>query len=411
MSVRPARNVSGLPPLRVGIVGMGAAGWAFVPALHAHPDVQWVACAEVDPITRAALAQEAPDVAVCASLEQLLERADIDALIVATPTPMHADQVCAAAASGRHVLVEKPMATSLAQAAAMIEATDRAAVVFMVGHSHGQDLPIQTMRSIIASGEVGALRMIHTWCYTDWMRRPRRHDELDATQGGGVTFRQGAHQFDVLRVLAGGHGRSVRAQTFDWDPQRPGIGAHTVYLDFADGAVATAVYNGYGGFASRSLCAGISEWGLGPSPIPIPIPIPNPAQSPSTNETYSPTTPSIQAAKRTRARHAIPTQAPFQPFFGLTLASCERGDLHQTPTGLLVHRHTGIETIDLPANRSPRDRVIDEFAAAIRGQHAPRHDGRWGMATLEVCVAALESSRSGQTVHLAHQVALRPTQD
>ena len=63
--------------------------------------------------------------------------------------------------------------------------------------------------------------MIHTWNFTDWMTRPRRPDELDVAQGGGVTYRQGAHQFDIIRLIGGGLVKSVRATTFDWDPKPP----------------------------------------------------------------------------------------------------------------------------------------------------------------------------------------------
>jgi phthalate 4,5-cis-dihydrodiol dehydrogenase len=61
----------------------------------------------------------------------------------------------------------------------------------------------------------------------------------------------------------------------------------------------------------------------------------------------------------------------------------------------------------LPRPGIPRVEVIDEWIAAIREGRAPLHDGRWGMATLEVCVAMLESAVSGREVTLEHQVAAR----
>ena len=62
--------------------------------------------------------------------------------------------------------------------------------------------------------------MIHTWNFTDWIYRPRRPDELDISLGGGVTFRQGSHQFDIIRLLGGGMVKSVHA-----DDVRLGRGA------------------------------------------------------------------------------------------------------------------------------------------------------------------------------------------
>ena len=84
------------------------------------------------------------------------------------------------------------------------------------------------MRELVASGELGRARLLHNIYYSDWVYRARRPEELDETLGGGITFRQGAHQFDILRLLGGGLVKSVRAQTFNWDPDRSVIGAHSV---------------------------------------------------------------------------------------------------------------------------------------------------------------------------------------
>ena len=189
-------------------------------------------------------------------------RSYLDAVYIATPTELHAEHAGLAFAAGKHVLTEKPMAIRLEEAQAMIAAAERAGVSLVVGHAHGYDRPIQAMREIITSGRLGRVRMIHTWNFTDWMYRPRRPDELEIALGGGVTFRQGSHQFDIIRLLGGGMVRSVRATAFDWDPNRRSIGAHTVTLQFADGAAATAVYNGYGYFSTTELISDVTEWGF-----------------------------------------------------------------------------------------------------------------------------------------------------
>ena len=379
--------------VRIGIAGMGAAGQAFIAPLRCHAGFDWVAMAE--PVSAVCDSmQREHAVTVYASLAEMLRHAGLDAVYVATPTPLHAEQVQQAAAAGKHVLVEKPMAITLAQARAMVAAAERAGVVLLVGHSHSYDAPIARMRELIDSGELGRVRMVNTWCFSDWMQRPRRADELDSEQGGGVTFRQGAHQFDVIRLLCGGLASSVRAKTFDWNPQRRAIGAHSVFIDFADGPAATAIYNGYGGLSSMDLCFDISEWGLH-----------QPADQRPRRAAGMSATQELQA-KQARARSAIPAQAPYQPFFGLTVVSCEGGDIRQSPTGLLVHSEAGVREIDVPRGRSPRDLVLAEFHDAIAGRAPALRDGRWGLANLEVCVAAIESSRSGQEVRLHEQVAV-----
>ena len=85
--------------------------------------------------------------------------------------------------------------------------------------------------------------------------------------------------------------------------------------------------------------------------------------------------------------------------------SCERGDIRQSPDGLLVYSDKGRDEIALPKDNSPRDLVMAEFADAIAGK-ATTHTGRWGLANLEVCAAAIESSRSGREIELKHQVAV-----
>ena len=74
----------------------------------------------------------------------------------------------------------------------------------MVGHSHSFDAPILRTRALIAGGEFGAVRMINTLNYTDFVYRPRRPEELDTAQGGGAIFSQAAHQVDIVRLLGGG---------------------------------------------------------------------------------------------------------------------------------------------------------------------------------------------------------------
>jgi phthalate 4,5-cis-dihydrodiol dehydrogenase len=382
-------------PFQIGIVGVGAAGRAFLPAIKAHAGFKLAAIADPVAETRESVAAEM-DCAGYADLPAMLQGSDLDAVYIATPSELHPDHARLAFAAKKHVLTEKPMAVDLEQAQAMVADADRAGVVLVVGHAHGYDMPIQRMREIVAGGEIGRVRMIHTWNYTDWLYRPRRPDEFDLSKGGGVTFRQGSHQFDIIRLLGGGLVRGIRATTYDWDPQRSAIGAHTVFMHFADGTTATAVYNGYGYFSAMELCADVTEWGFIET-IEQRTPVTRPSAGRSAADELQ--------AKRQRAKSAIPTSAPFQPTFGLTIVSCERGDVRQSPRGLYIYSAEGRREEILPTDKSPRDLVLDEFHDAITGARPPVHDGRWGLANLEVCVAAIESSATGREIALKHQVA------
>jgi phthalate 4,5-cis-dihydrodiol dehydrogenase len=380
--------------IAIGILGLGTAGRAFIPAIRAHSGLTLAAvCEPVDEV-RDTVAGEL-GVRGYADLQGLLRHPGLDAVYIATPTPLHHAHAMAAFEAGKHVLLEKPMAARFEHARALVAAAEEARRVLVVGHSHSFDLPIARMREIVAGGTLGRVRMVHTWCYSDWIFRPRRADELDLEQGGGATFRQGSHQFDIIRLLCGGRARSVRARTFDWDASRRGVGAHVVFIDFEDGAAATAVYNGYGRFSSMDLCFNVGEWGqLQPPETRTPLRRPSAASTPEAE----------LRAKQERAKNAIPGSAPFQPFFGLTVVSCERGDIRQSPSGLTIYSDEGQTEIPLPTDRSPRDRVVAEFHDAITGRAPALHNGRWGLANLEMCVAALASSASGQDVLLKEQV-------
>ena len=157
-------------------------------------------------------------------------------------------------------------------------------------------------------------------------------------------------------------------------------------MQFEGGITATAVYNGYGYFSTMELISDVTEWGF-TEPVDKRPPVKRGLGGASAADELE--------AKRKRARNAIPTSAPHQPHFGLTVVSCERGDIRQSPDGLYVYSDQGREEIAVRNDKSPRDLVLDEFAAAITGRAKPVHDGRWGLANLELCLAAIEPSTCG----------------
>ncbi|SAK50922.1 oxidoreductase domain-containing protein [Caballeronia temeraria] len=158
--------------VRIGIVGFGMAGRAFVPALAKHPGFVFAGFADPLASVREGGAQEFGVVAY-ESIDELIEHGALDAVYVASPTTLHRTHVELAAHAGKHVLVEKPMAANLDDARAMVAAAEAAGIVLLAGHSHGYDQPIHAMRELVDSGELGRVRMVHTWCVRT-MQSPRR---------------------------------------------------------------------------------------------------------------------------------------------------------------------------------------------------------------------------------------------
>ncbi|GAA4886173.1 Gfo/Idh/MocA family oxidoreductase [Pseudonocardia benzenivorans] len=388
-----------MEPLRLGVAGLGVAGDVLVPFVDHHPD--FVLAAGADPAAPAREAFAGPGRAVFASVEQMCASDGVDAVYVATPTHLHAEHTIAALRAGHHVIVEKPMAVSMASAAAMVEAADEAGRVLLVGHSQSFEAPVRAMRRIVASGELGALQAVNAWYYTDWMFRPRTPDELDLAMGGGAPMRQGAHHVDIVRYLGGGLLHSVRGQVGQWDPGRPGQGAYSAFLEFDDGTPATIVYSGYDHFPSTELTFGIGEAGRPMAGYAV------------ARRTLAAAAGTAEADIKRGGAGAPGRQRELlrggthQPFFGLVVVSCERGDVRVSPDGLRVYGDEQAVEISLAGEPVGRSAMLTELADAVRTGSPAVHDGRWGLANLEVCLALVESSRTRSEVPLAHQVPLR----
>ena len=97
-------------------------------------------------------------------------------------------------------------------------------------------------------------------------------------------------------------------------------------------------------------------------------------------------------------------QLQHQPFFGLTVVTCERGDIRQSPDGLFIYDEDGKREIHIPKGIDAREAELQEFYEGIVNDRPIFHDGRWGQATLEVCLAILQSAAERQEVTLSLQV-------
>ena len=391
-------------PIGVGVLGLGRAFTLMLPTWRDDPRVRLVAAFDPRAPARAAFAQHFGAIAYDSAQAVCADPA-VQWVYVATPHGLHAEHVCLAAQHGKHVLVEKPMALNLAQADAMIAACERAGTHLVVGHSHSFNAPVRLARQMIASGRYGAVRMIHAMQYTDFLYRPRRPEELDTAQGGGVVLSQASHQVDIARLLGGGRVERVRAMTGRWDPRRPTEGAYSALLRFDSGAFASLSYNGYGHYDSDTLMDGIGELGGAKDRL----------SHARTRQRHALTTDEQAEAQAKAERNfggaqwqPAPAQAPTaSQHFGPVIVSCEGADLRLNALGVEVCGANGPQQIAAPLPAVPRAEVIDEIWAADRLGRQPLHDGPWSRATLEVCLALLSSQASGSDILMKHQVAVR----
>jgi phthalate 4,5-cis-dihydrodiol dehydrogenase len=394
--------------IRLGVAGLGRAFSLMLPTFLRDPRIELVAACDPRESARAQFARDF-GMPVYDQIEALAENDAVEVLYIASPHQFHAQHTRVAASRGKHVLVEKPMALSLAECDEMIAACRQAGVHLIVGHCHSFDAPYLRARTLIESGELGRVRHILAVNYTDFLYRPRRPEELRTEAGGGVVFSQAAHQVDVVRLLAGSRATRARAVMGAWDPARPTEGAYSALLWFDDGVFASLSYSGYAHFDSDEWCGWIGELGVPKSADDYGTArrrlrsVASPAEEArlKAESTYG------GSAYRSPVRNEALDAVQMHQHFGAIVVSCERGDVRPMPDAVWVYGDDRRERHPLERPGVPRFEVIDELCAAILDGKEPIHNGRWAKATLEVCLALLESSREQRDVRLEHQVRLR----
>ncbi|MEX0923661.1 MAG: Gfo/Idh/MocA family oxidoreductase [Rhodovibrionaceae bacterium] len=399
-----SRHRDGGMKVRIGVLGLGRAFLAMGSSFLDHPDVALAAAADPNPQARGRFDADF-GLPVFETAEELCASDAVDALYIASPHQYHCEQVCLAAEHSKHVILEKPMALCLEDCDRMVAAAEKAGIVLVVGHTHAFDPPLLLARELIAAGRYGALRMIHLWTYTDFLYRPRRPEELDTELGGGIVFNQLPHQVDMIRHLGGGRLKSIAARLGAWDETRPTEGASAATFEFEDGCFGSMTYSGYAHFDTAEFTEGVGENGL-----------------PSSQQKHAETRKALTAFSdpEAEARYKQETgyagrglpprdRAERHQNFGLLIATCDRADLRLLPKGVGVYSSAGFELLPARGGRGSGNRsgVIDELVDALRGHYSAVHDGRWAKATLEACLAILDSDKRGEAVHLRHQVALR----
>lgn len=250
---------AGIPaPLGIGVIGCGTiANSAHLPAiLRLRDRLRLVAVADVREEQAALAARCFGAEAYYTDYRELLARPDIAIVDVCTPEFLHGEQVVAAAESGKHILCEKPMAHSLADADAMLAAAARAGVKFMVGHSRRFTRRYREVRAAIDAGEVGPVRLVR-----ENERRPRAmYSSLNlpstywepsgkpwisaAGYTHGAPMTNAVHETDLLRWFAGAEAESVYAESRITDPEGEVSDFITITIRFRNGAIgATEVVN------------------------------------------------------------------------------------------------------------------------------------------------------------------------
>jgi len=230
--------------MRLIQIGLGGFGRSWAKLAHQADGVQLVAAVDPDPAARARAADDLdpPPAATAASLEAALAAHEADAVLVVTPPETHAAVAAAALAAGKHVLVEKPLATTLEDARALVATADQAGKTLMVSQNYRFRPPARAAEQAVADGLLGEIVAVRIGFRRDTrtlfppgnFRYTMRHPLLvDMT----------IHHADLLRAVTGQEVTQVFAR--GWRvPDSPYQHDPAVVLVMALDNGATATYEG-----------------------------------------------------------------------------------------------------------------------------------------------------------------------
>ncbi|GBC96566.1 scyllo-inositol 2-dehydrogenase (NAD(+)) [bacterium HR16] len=231
-------------PLRIGLIGCGGISRAHVRAMQilGRETVQVVATCDVEEALAQERARESGAEIVLTDWREVLKREDIDAVDICLPHDLHAEAAIAAAQAGKHILVEKPIATTLEDGWAMVRAARGAGVVLMTAFVERFEAENQRVKQLLDEGWLGAPILAQVDHLQNVVVPPGHWVRSRQRLGGGAIASAGCHRLDLLRWFIG-EVEWVSAETY-YEPDRmEGEVAGVVNLQFTCGALATMSIN------------------------------------------------------------------------------------------------------------------------------------------------------------------------
>ncbi len=227
--------------IRTGVVGVGGLGTGLARAAAGSEDGEVVAITEIDDDRREVVGDEFGLVAGdrFADYDSMLARADLDAVIIATPHSLHYEQVVMALDAGYHVLCEKPLTVDLEHARDLVRRDDAADEVLMVGYQRHIQGPYRGIRQQVEQWS-DPPRFISAEITQNWIEAQAGTWRCDPTlSGGGHLYDTGSHLVDVVLWASDLEPVAVTASMDRWE-EDPGIDiTATVGIEFAQGGIAT----------------------------------------------------------------------------------------------------------------------------------------------------------------------------
>ncbi len=236
--------------IRVAIIGCGSISRSHARGYLQSPDLfEVVACCDERRELAEERAQQLGARLVTTDYREVITRDDVDAVDICLPHYLHAEVAIAAAEAGKHILIEKPIANTLEEADAMIEAAKKSGVVLMVAHNERYMPVYRKAKDLVEQGFLGRIFLARA-DHNQFVSIDSRHWLWrKETAGGGVLIGSGIHRVDILRWLVGEIVRVWHRQVIVPERFSDEVEAASVTIfEFADGAIGelTCNWSAYG---------------------------------------------------------------------------------------------------------------------------------------------------------------------
>ncbi|MFW6084052.1 MAG: Gfo/Idh/MocA family protein, partial [Gemmatimonadota bacterium] len=188
--------------MKIGLLGCGRIARFFhLDILANRSPFQLLAVADAAPEARATASEQAPGAALYDDYRALIERADVDSVVVCLPPALHVPAGVAAFQAGKHVYMEKPIARTAAEAAPLIEAWEASGRVGMMGFNYRYDPSFREARDVIRAGRLGEVVAVRSSFTSETRSLPRWKESRES--GGGALLDLASHHIDLIRYLLG----------------------------------------------------------------------------------------------------------------------------------------------------------------------------------------------------------------
>ena len=225
--------------LRFGIIGAGRIGRVHAETLAFRlPEAEIVAVTDANLDAAKTLAAHCDIPTVAETADELLADARIDAVLICSPTPTHADLIVVAAKAGKDIFCEKPVSFSLEKIDAALAAVQAAGVRLQIGFNRRFDANFSRVRKAVATGEIGQPQLLHIIS-----RDPAPPPASYVAQSGGIFLDMTIHDFDMARFLMGSEVEEIyTSASVLVDPEIGAAGdvdTALIVLRFQNGAIGT----------------------------------------------------------------------------------------------------------------------------------------------------------------------------